>query len=107
MSKEILIKNGEYIAFLIEFKEGQDFEVSMSFTVYEVNGWYTDNTVSDMDVYLTGYMKWDGCNHFNFGDEGYMHLCGESYIDGLIDVMTKLKELARTKIKMFDEEVAK
>ncbi len=110
--KEEFIKYGDYISFFIEFDKDQDFEVSMKFKVYEVNGWGMDNKPEeeDTELYLSGYMKWDGCNHFTFGEEGsdgYMHLCGESEIDKLIDVMTKLKELARTKIKNFDKEVAK
>ena len=31
--------------------------------------------------YLTGFMKWDCCCHFNFGRESYIHMCGrESFV---------------------------
>jgi hypothetical protein len=28
------------------------------------------------EIYLSATIKWDGCSHVNFGEEGYLHLCG-------------------------------
>ena len=62
---------------------------SISFDVYEIVGeengkplfndkkgnFDTTNTKL-AEKYLHGFIKWDSCSHFYFGDEGYLHLCG-------------------------------
>src|SRR5690242_15475325 len=45
-----------------------------------------DNTTdfNNAERYIDGTVKWDGCSHFNFGDNtGYLHLCGGSEIEKL------------------------
>ena len=105
--KETLIEGNGHILFQIEFKEGS-YETSVEFTVYEATGWAGDNNeIVDTEHYLTGYVKWDGCSHFNFGNnDGYMHLCGKHDWESLKDVMDALWEVCRKKIINFDEEVA-
>jgi len=105
--KEILIKEGEYINFTIEFEEGQDFEYSATCKVYETISWVNDPPeVSEDEEYLSAYIKWDGCSHIHFKEEGYLHLCGKSYFESHIQVMNKVWELCTTKIKHFDKDLA-
>jgi len=59
------------------------------------------NELEDAQPYLTGLIKWDGCSHFYFGEDGYLHLCGLDRIENLNKVLTKLIELA--KLKNVDE----
>ena len=55
------------------------------------------NGLEDAQPYLTGMIKWDGCSHFYFGDDGYLHLCGLNDIEKLQNVLKKLVALAETK----------
>lgn len=81
----------------------------VEFTAYEVLGvgeddsqWYwrkgavssTDDTsnLSEAEPYIKGSVKWDGCSHFNFGDEGYLHLCGRDDIDKLANALSVIYE---------------
>lgn len=51
--------------------------VSATLRFYEVAGWSTeaDNYPVQGDLLFRLYRKWDGCNHFWFGEEGegYIH----------------------------------
>ena len=68
----------------IVFKPLEQECYSLDFTVYSVEGWTGDEndetfTETDPDLYellFTATVKWDGCSHVNFGDDGYLHLCG-------------------------------
>jgi len=48
---------------------------------------------NDAERYISGSVKWDGCSHFNFGDEeGYLHLCGGSDIGKLQNTLRVIYE---------------
>lgn len=32
--------------------------------------------INKANKYIHGTVKWDGCSHVYFGDEGYIHMCG-------------------------------
>jgi len=104
---EVLIKDGDYVNYLIEFEEG-DFETSATFNVFEVTSWNADNNeVLDTEHYLKGYIKWDGCSHIWFGDEnGYLHLCGKTYFERHKQVIDAIWDVCSKKIKGFDNDVA-
>ena len=104
---EILIKEGEFINYLIEFEDG-DFETSATFNVYEVISWeYPSYEISETKHYLKGYIKWDGCSHILFGDkDGYLHLCGKPTFENHKKVMDKIWEVCSKKIKRWDNECA-
>jgi hypothetical protein len=110
--KTVLQEENGFINYLIEI--GDDVEYSMSFKVYEVNSWETDdkNTPIDEDLYLTGFIKWDGCSHITFGDDttgeqdGYLHLCGKMYWRRHNEIMASIFELAEKTILKFDKEIA-
>lgn len=36
------------------------------------------NDITKANPYINGSVKWDGCSHVYFGEEGYIHLCGSS-----------------------------
>lgn len=106
---ETLLQNDHGIDFLIDFEE-QDFEISATFSVYEVTSWdgETGEPV-DKERYLKGYIKWDGCSHIWFGEEegqGYIHLCGKRYFDRHKEVMDAIWEMCSKKIKGFDPVAA-
>lgn len=58
-------------------------EHTISLRVERINGMDSDLEgpgkafPEDRELYLKGFIKWDSCCHFNFGQEdGYIHLCG-------------------------------
>lgn len=59
------------------------------------SGDFSGNILEDAQPYLTGFIKWDGCSHFYFGDEGYLHLCGFIRIQKLIVILQHLIKLAK------------
>ena len=100
MENREIIYNNEYPRFEInyEFKEAY-----LKCEVYEINSWFQDKSYDSKDIYLKGYVKWDGCSHFNFGnDDGYLHLCGKSYIDEMDKVLQTVWRLASETILNFD-----
>lgn len=47
------------------------------------------------DTYLRGYVKWDGCCNFWFGnDDGYHHFCGARELQQMRGLLKKLYSLA-------------
>ena len=111
---EVLLSEDGYIQFVIVNPSITEHECSWSFEVYEVNSWECDedNTPSDTELYLTGFIKWDGCSHINFGEledgkpDGYIHLCGGIHWRRHAEVMLKLWSMAPGKIKKFDAQCA-
>jgi len=108
---ETFIEKDGQVQFQYTIESYDDHHIT--FLVYEVNSWSMNpetnefDVVSDTDLYLRAYMKWDGCYHFWFGDnDGYLHLCGNDYIEKHIQVMNRCLEFAKTKIKKYDASVA-
>lgn len=87
--------------------------------VYEVYAWYQDkktqkwNVPCEIELYLTGYLKWDGCCHIWYGEEdssgkqdGYLHLCGEHSWKKHNQLMSEIWKFAGENIPAWDESVA-
>lgn len=103
-----LVKDANgYVNFLLRMKEQTD--TAIRFEVYEVAAWKLDRTPSDVNLYLTGTIKADGCSHIWIGEDneddyqdGYVHLCGKYYWDNHIQLMQELYEFGKKTIKKFD-----
>lgn len=77
------------------------------FKVYE-SKIYTNNfedcTDDDIELYVSGTIKWDGCSHVWFGNkeekgyDGYLHLCGEYCWENHNKLMSYLWSQAPIKI---------
>lgn len=103
---ELLMKDEyDYPYFLIYYPE-QLFEYWCDFEVYEVTARSMDNIPRDIELYLEGTIKWDGCSHITFGDEGYIHMCGKRYFDLHSKLMPILYETVRNKIEHYNKDVA-
>jgi hypothetical protein len=51
----------------------------------------TTEKIEDAQTLICGTVKWDGCCHYNFGDEdGYIHLCGKHSTKNLIEVIQRV-----------------
>lgn len=46
------------------------------------------------EPFVDGWVKFDGCYHLNFGDGGYMHLCGQHGMNQLAMVLNRIRALA-------------
>ncbi len=103
---ETLLKQNNKDIFLIEFeKDESDFEYSITFSVYEAISWNGINqVVEETELYLKGFIKWDGCSHLYFGDKGYIHLCGKVDFENHKKVLDAVWEVASKKIKNWDDE---
>ena len=86
-----------------------------SFEVYESCTLTKDDneTIEDLELYVAGSIKWDGCSHVWFGEkdqnekrDGYLHLCGKQCWVNHSKVMSKLWDLAASKIKSYDKSIA-
>jgi hypothetical protein len=95
------------ICFIIVF-DGDDFLVSASFTVYEITSWSgLDNSPIEIEEYISGYVKWDGCSNITFGNgDGTLHLCGRHFYDLHKKVMDAIWDKCSKKITNFDNEIA-
>jgi len=43
--------------------------------------------INKANIFMHGTIKWDGCSHLNFGQEGYLHICGNRQIKLLKDII--------------------
>lgn len=87
-------------------------EYNMNFEVYEVTNWNHDNSPGDVELYLTGSIKWDGCSDIYFGDNsdpdnnpGYIHFCGRDSFIRHNRMMLNLIELAENTIPNFNKYI--
>lgn len=45
----------------------------------------------EAERYVEGFVKWDGCAHYYFGDEtGYLHLCGPESVTKLSSTLSAI-----------------
>ena len=54
--------------------------------------------VDKAQPFMAGTIKWDGCSHNNFGEDGYIHGCGLSDITKISDVFQRLWDVAMTRL---------
>ncbi len=107
---EILLEKNTYPLFLIEIEKNLKYR--MSFKVYEAVSWEIAEPVPiDVELYLHGTIKWDGCSHVWLGEDeenpnGYLHLCGKEAWDNHVKVMNAVYSLAATSIINYDKKVA-
>jgi hypothetical protein len=69
------------------------FEAESRYRLDDGSGWVIGSQFPD-DVYLTATFKFDGCAHFDFGDEGYLHLCSGGAIADHINVVKAVYDWA-------------
>lgn len=99
--------DGQYARFRLTVTDRSSYTISGK--VEEITSWEWDEAwiPGDSELYLTFYMKWDGCCHVWFGEEdeggkqnGYIHLCGAESWDRHVALMRWLYKWAETAIPM-------
>lgn len=104
---EVLIKRDDYIEYYIETEPNKEF--NLDFKVWQVNSWTMENEpcMDDLEMFIKGIIKWDGCSHIYFGDEdGYLHLCGNKYFEDVKKVLDAVWRKAENEITRFSKDVA-
>lgn len=103
--KLFLFKDDSFIISFLEEEDHYSF-----FQIFEIQGETCDDKgddVFEVDLYLEGMIKWDGCSHFYFGkEEGYIHLCGKSHFEKHKKILDTIWDMCSKRIKNFDNEVA-
>lgn len=105
---EELIKEGNRITYLIKCED--DKETRLEFEVYQVNSWEMDDSPikTNMDLFVKGVIKWDGCSDIYFGDEdGYLHFCGYRCFEDIKKVIDAIWYKAEKEIVRFDKGLAR
>jgi hypothetical protein len=106
---ETFIKDGDFINYIVKYEEKQKYiDTSITFEVYEIVSWDLDNKpyIDEAEIYAKCFVKWDGCSHIEWGDDGYIHMCGRVSYDNHIKVVNAIWEFAKSKITRFNNEVA-
>jgi hypothetical protein len=94
--------------YLIKKSKGDDCWIDIE--VSEIYGWVDDGTGEyvvpcRIEGLFTATVKWDGCSHVNFGDDGYLHLCGRIYWEALARILPKAFAWAKARIPHYDATV--
>lgn len=95
-------------------KEGtKQRDGSICYTYFPQNASEHTEDFDQAEILFCGFIKWDGCSHFDFGGErgkdedvGYLHLCGEFGFRGLQWALDRVKGLAKS-VPNFDNTVAR
>lgn len=100
--RRFLAENGTVVAFhgyRIVAKpmldDGGVSEYGCNFTVY----------ADDEVAFCEGFVKWDGCSNWNFGEQ-MIHFCGADEARGLGELFHRIYELAAEIIPAFDRSLA-
>lgn len=105
--KEVLMAEDDgFPLFLVERMENGYGDCAFNFVVYEVVSWDMDGKPGDIEKYMSGYIKWDGCSHVDFGEGGYIHLCGKVCWERHAQIVLRLYDYAVARIPRYDPSVA-
>lgn len=109
------------ISWVVEYEYEEN---SVNFNAYEIVGFplnkggkpdfekkgtttgdVTTEDIEEAQTIIRGYIKWDGCSHYYFGDDdGYIHLCGGRLIDKISKGIKKIHKEAGQLMSRADEE---
>lgn len=93
-------RGGDSVPIAIEFEiheiAGEDEDGT---PVYSTGSEFNETTEPTVPI-VRGFVKWDGCSHFTFGQtegdkaEGYVHLCGPESILAFGEAVREVQRLA-------------
>ena len=98
--ENLIVKENE-TRFLIECDEEKNH--ILNFTIYKVIEWDSDNEISKYELYLSGYIKWDGCIELHYSET---HFCGYYDLLEYKEVLDTVWKKAENEIERFDKSVA-
>lgn len=88
---------------MIETIEWKDINISVKITkLTNITMDFETIEDKDQDTFIKGTIKWDGCSHMYYGDDGYIHLCGAESFYEMIELHRRIFKLASEKIKAWD-----
>ena len=103
--ESLLKKHAGLTLFLIDFTN-DDFYSRAEFKVFKVTGWGVDDEIIEKELYLEGFIKWDGCSDIWFGGNSAIHFCGEHHFQLHKQVLDALWLVCSKKIINWDNDVA-
>lgn len=100
----LVYDDDKYLVYYLEIKESHNHCIMVDVT--RGTGWDPENNhaVVDTEEVLHAYIKWDGCVHINFKDNGYQYLAGQGDIEMFNEMMEKLYKFGCQYIPNFDED---
>jgi len=103
------VKRQEYPIYEIETVKAE--EHYWDFKVFEITSWdptKSDNPIDniiDKESIIGGFIKWDGCSHFYFGEEdekgnrdSYLHICSSHNFKRIAKLLEYLYKIAPLKM---------
>lgn len=108
ITKEISFKDDGLINYVLRIND-EDLSHLMEFECFECCTWRDKKYCEeDLELILTGFIKWDGCSHVTFGrdQDGYLHLCGKNDWDMFSKLMTEIYKIASETIVSYDKRIA-
>jgi len=78
---------------------------SWEFATFVITSWDMNDNPVELEEYISGFIKWDGCSHFYFGEDqdGYLHLCGADDVINHAKLMVEIYKKATSLISTFDQ----
>lgn len=118
-----IIENDSLVPLVIEdglvhfFLRRETDDTLLRFEIWQVGSWANDNGTEiydvphDVELYISGVIKSDGCSHVYFGEmsgepfgvTGYLHLCGKRDWTMHAQVMRQVYEYAKKTIVGFND----
>ena len=53
-------------------------------------------SIDEAEVFVSGYIKWDGCANLQFEDKGYLHFCSKEEAENVGKMFGRLYDLAKS-----------
>lgn len=98
-----------YAQFLLEFTPNQDFYNRAEFRVFRVSEWssFSGKEALEKEIYVSGYILWDGDIIIRFGDEnGEVYINGEYGLNHHKKVLDEIWEACKGVIEEWNSDIA-
>lgn len=96
-----LIEEDGYILYQIKNKKNTD-AFTLFFDVFAVTSFTSDKKIKTKKLFLSGFVKWDGCSEFRFQEES-IHLCGKRGYENFKNLLDAVYEYCSKNIKKWDD----
>lgn len=85
----------------IEFINGETINTN-TFTYEIIGSSGTTNDIEKAQPVIKGHIKYDGCSHVDFGDDGYIHICGSDSWLNFIEAIKRIYDISKENLRSFE-----
>lgn len=97
--------SAEFVVYEIVAHDGDDG--TACFEVADGSGDEWTDDLEEAEVFLSGFIKWDGCSNWDFKTDACMkHFCGRDDANGLGRLMDRMYALAEEHMPRYNKEIA-